>query len=318
LALDLIPVFSWLLLKGRCRYCQAPISPRYPLVEALTGGAFLLVALRFPPSPEALLAFLFFAFLIALAFIDLDTYELPDGLTYGLLGLGLLYQALGGKLAGGLEAAFRSAGLLALVAGYGGLVLRRGRDAPKEHPVGTHQVHLAALLGAALGGGVGMAAGFFNWALNARLGKPLALPDPLTLGLFPLALFLRSDPLQALLDGLLAAGGVALAGGLYWAVRDRLVPPSPPIVASPTGEHREEEPVAMGYGDVKLLGALGAWAGLSGALLALFLAAFFGALFGLALGQRKIPFGPYLALGGGVAFLYGEALIRAYLAWLGI
>lgn len=53
----------------------------------------------------------------------------------------------------------------------------------------------------------------------------------------------------------------------------------------------------MGYGDVKLLGALGAWLG-PYAFLALFLGVFAGALLGLLLRQRKLPFGPYLALGG--------------------
>ncbi|MER3557070.1 MAG: prepilin peptidase [Thermus sp.] len=344
--LDLFPVLSWLFLKGRCRHCKAPISPRYPLVEGLTGGAFLLLALRFPPplpfgerSLEALFAFLFVSVLIALAFIDLDTYELPDPLTYGLLALGLL-SGLQGGFSEALDGALRSAGLLGLVAGYGNLVLRRGKDVPPDHPVGTHQVHLAALAGAALGGGVGMAVGFGNWALNARVGRPLVLPDLLSLGLFPLALFLRPDPLQALLDGLLAAGGLALAGGLYWAVRDRLFSGSNPSrtpmaslmegQASPAfGPPKDpnalvqekaplEAPVAMGYGDVKLLGALGAWVGLKGAVLSLFLAALLGALFGLLFGQRKIPFGPYLALGGFVALLFGEDLIRAYLAWIGL
>ncbi|MGQ9753667.1 MAG: prepilin peptidase [Thermaceae bacterium] len=301
---DLVPIFSYLALKGRCRYCKAPIPVRYPLVEALTGGSFLLAALALPPSFYALFAFLFFSLLIALAFIDLDTYELPDSLTYGLLFLGLL---LNGRE--GLDGALLSAGLLALVAGYGGLILRRGRDAPPDHPVGTHQVHLSALVGGGFGGGPGLVAGFLNWALNARLHRPLVLPDLLTLGLFPLVIPFRPDPLRALLDGLLAAGGLALAGGLYWAVRERLSGdvPQPP-----------DAPIAMGYGDVKLLGALGAWVGFGGALLSLFLAALLGAILGLLLKRRKIPFGPYLALGGGVAFLYGEALIRAYLAWIGL
>jgi leader peptidase (prepilin peptidase)/N-methyltransferase len=72
-------------LKGRCRYCQSPISPRYPLVEAITGSLFLLTALFYPPSSMAFSVFAFLAFLVALAFIDLDTYELPDALTYGLV-----------------------------------------------------------------------------------------------------------------------------------------------------------------------------------------------------------------------------------------
>ncbi|MFN3179723.1 MAG: prepilin peptidase, partial [Thermus sp.] len=75
---DLVPVLSYLALRGRCRYCSSPISPRYPLVEALTGGLFLLASLSYPPSLEALLVFAFLSFLVALSFIDLDTYELPD------------------------------------------------------------------------------------------------------------------------------------------------------------------------------------------------------------------------------------------------
>ena len=91
---DLVPVLSYLALKGRCRYCARPISPRYPLVEALTGGLFLLASLFYPPGVEALLVFLFLAFLVALAFIDVDTFELPDPLTYGLLFLGLFRFSL--------------------------------------------------------------------------------------------------------------------------------------------------------------------------------------------------------------------------------
>jgi leader peptidase (prepilin peptidase)/N-methyltransferase len=74
----------------------------------------------------------------------------------------------------------------------------------------------------------------------------------------------------------------------------------------------------MGYGDVKLLGALGAWLGLY-AFLALLLAVFLGAAFGLLLRrQKKIPFGPYLALGGVVAFFFGEAIWKAWLRLPGV
>jgi len=308
--LDLVPVLSYLLLKGRCRYCRSPISPRYPLVEALTGGLFLLASRFYPPGVEALLVFAFLAFLVALSFLDLDTFELPDALTYGLLFLGLLSAYLLSfprPFAEALDGALIAAGVLGLVAGYGGLFLRRFREARAEVPVGPHQVHMAALFGALLGPGVGMALAFLTWALSGRTGKPVVLPDRITLPLLPLAWLLApylGADLQGTLKGsLLAAGGLALAGGLYWAFK-------------PQGE-TEEEPIAMGYGDVKLLGALGAWLGLY-SLLALFLGVLFGALVGLAFRQRKIPFGPYLALGGIVAFFYGEALWRAYLAWLGL
>ncbi|TBH15246.1 prepilin peptidase [Thermus thermamylovorans] len=311
--MDLVPVLSYLALGGRCRYCGKPISPRYPLVEALTGGLFLLASLHYPPSLEALLVFAFLSLLVALAFIDLDTFELPDGLTYGLLLLGLLAAALLAfplPFGEALDGALLAAGALALIAGYGGLFLRRFQEGKAEVPVGPHQVHMAALFGALLGPGVGMALAFLAWGLSGRTGKAVVLPDRVTLPLLPLVLLLAPalglDFPEALRGALLAAGGLALAGGLYWALR-----PAPPE------EEGEEEPVALGYGDVKLMGALGAWLGLY-AFLGLFLAVFAGALLGLLLRQRKIPFGPYLALGGVAAFFFGEALWRAYLSWLGL
>ncbi len=310
-ALDLVPVFSYLGLRGRCRYCGKPISPRYPLVEGLTGGLFLLAALFYPPSVEALLVFAFLGFLVALSFIDLDTFELPDALTYGLLFLGLLGAwLLSFPLPFGeaLDGALLAAGGLGLIAGYANLFMRRFQEGRAEVPVGPHQVHMAALFGALLGPGVGMALAFLTWALSGRTGKPVVLPDRLTLPLLPLALLLAPalglDLLASLKGALLAAGGLALAGGLYWALR-------------PVPEGEDEEPVALGYGDVKLLGALGAWLGLY-AFLALFLGVSAGALAGLLFRQRKIPFGPYLALGGVAAFFFGPAIWEAYLRLLGV
>ncbi|GAA5338461.1 prepilin peptidase [Thermus antranikianii] len=315
---DLVPVLSYLALKGRCRYCNDPISPRYPLVEALTGLLFALASLFYPPSAQAFLTFAFLALLVALSFIDLDTFELPDSLTYGLLFLGLLSAYLLSfprPFAEALDGALIAAGVLGLVAGYGGLFLRRFREARAEVPVGPHQVHMAALFGALLGPGVGMALAFLTWALSGRTGKPVVLPDRITLPLLPLAWilapYLGAELLSTLKGSFLAAGGLALAGGLYWAFK--------PVneVNEVNKEAEETDPVAMGYGDVKLLGALGAWLGLY-SLLALFLGVFAGALVGLAFRQRKIPFGPYLALGGGVAFFFGETLWQMYMSWLGL
>lgn len=76
-----VPVLGWLVLRGRCFDCRAPISPRYPIVEAGTGLAFVLVALRFHDDPGALPAYLAFAAVgIALALIDLDVRRLPDAI----------------------------------------------------------------------------------------------------------------------------------------------------------------------------------------------------------------------------------------------
>jgi leader peptidase (prepilin peptidase)/N-methyltransferase len=96
-ARDNVPVLGWLLLRGRCRACSAPISPRYPLVEAGTAGLFALMTLRFGWD-SALPAYLYLmAAGLALALIDLDCKRLPDVLTLpsypvaaALLGLGAL------------------------------------------------------------------------------------------------------------------------------------------------------------------------------------------------------------------------------------
>ncbi|MDP3711838.1 MAG: prepilin peptidase [Mycobacteriales bacterium] len=78
---DNVPVLGWLLLKGKCRDCSEPISARYPLVEALTGVLFAVMALRFGLD-WVLPAFLYLAAVgLALALIDLDTKRLPDALT---------------------------------------------------------------------------------------------------------------------------------------------------------------------------------------------------------------------------------------------
>ncbi len=91
-AYDNIPVLGWLILRGRCRNCKAPISPRYLLVELLTAALFLACAWRFGTTLATVkycaLAFL----LLGLIFTDAETKLLPDKLTLTGLGLGLLFS----------------------------------------------------------------------------------------------------------------------------------------------------------------------------------------------------------------------------------
>jgi leader peptidase (prepilin peptidase)/N-methyltransferase len=75
---DNIPVLSYLFLKGRCRKCQTPISIRYPIVELLTGLFAVCVTLKFGPSLEALVYFVFIATLIVITYIDIDHQIIPD------------------------------------------------------------------------------------------------------------------------------------------------------------------------------------------------------------------------------------------------
>ncbi|GAB3286829.1 prepilin peptidase [Parahaliea aestuarii] len=87
-----IPVISYLLLKGRCASCKASISPRYPIVEAVTGIASLFLAIHFGPTWAMVGAVLLTWCLIALTLIDFDHQLLPDDITLPLLWLGLLFN----------------------------------------------------------------------------------------------------------------------------------------------------------------------------------------------------------------------------------
>lgn len=89
---DNIPIFSFLILRGKCRKCKTKISIKYPLIEFLTGVMFLLVYLKFDYSLETLKYFLFLSFLIPIAFIDLKNQYIPDRLNGLLLLSGILFS----------------------------------------------------------------------------------------------------------------------------------------------------------------------------------------------------------------------------------
>ncbi len=94
-ATENLPVVGWLWLRGRCRHCRAPISPRYPLVELLTGLLSGFVIWHLGSDANGMAALLLSWTLLALSFIDLDTQILPDDLTLPLLWAGLLFNLSG-------------------------------------------------------------------------------------------------------------------------------------------------------------------------------------------------------------------------------
>lgn len=92
---DLLPIASYLFLKGRCGSCAAPISGRYPIAEALGGIVPMLSVAAFDLTLAGAAAALFGWMLIALAFIDLETGYLPDALTLPAIAVGLGVNAVG-------------------------------------------------------------------------------------------------------------------------------------------------------------------------------------------------------------------------------
>ncbi|MGC8520522.1 MAG: prepilin peptidase [Steroidobacteraceae bacterium] len=209
-----IPVLSYLWLRGRCARCGARISPRYPLIEALTGLLSALVAWKFGFGWPALAALVLTWFLVALAAIDIDRQLLPDNLTLPLMWIGLVLSLL----------------------------------AP----------------------------------------APGGAPVPV-------------DPRSSLIG---AAVGYLSLWGVYHLFR---------ALTAKEG---------MGYGDFKLLAALGAWLGWQMLLPTVLIAAVVGALVGLVLivarGRSSavpIAFGPFLAAAGWLMLMFGHQLVGFYLGF---
>ncbi len=204
-AMENVPVISYLLLRGKCAGCGKRISPRYPLVELLTAVLSGFVAVHFGFSWNTAAALLFVWAMIALAFIDLDTFYLPDDITLPLLWAGLLFNVNGGFV--DLQSA-----VIGAIAGYLSL-----------------------------------------WSV-------------------------------------------------FWGFKFA------------TGKE------GMGYGDFKLLAAIGAWLGWKMLPVVIMLSSFVGAVIGISLiacaRQERgspIPFGPYLVLGGLIAMFWGDAIVKYYL-----
>jgi len=203
-----IPVISYLFLRGRCKGCGAAISPRYPIIEAISGMLCAFAAAHFGFGPAAGGALLLIWALLALTAIDLDTQLLPDDITLPLIWAGLMFNLFG----------------------------------------------------------------IFTSLSSAVLGAVI---------------------------GYLALWSV------YW------------LFKLATGKE------GMGYGDFKLLAALGAWLGWQMLPLIILLSSLVGAIVGIALivvfkhGRNiPIPFGPYLAGGGLIALFWGQTLTHEYLQLL--
>jgi leader peptidase (prepilin peptidase)/N-methyltransferase len=135
---DLIPLFSFLALRGHCRYCRAPISWRYPLVELLSGGGLVLLFILYGWSVAFFQWSFFYLLLVPLVFIDLDFKLLPDVMTLPGIALGLLFQSIQGNWLWSLVGAAACGGVYLLIT----LLWKEG--------MGGGDVKLAAMIGAFL------------------------------------------------------------------------------------------------------------------------------------------------------------------------
>ena len=147
-ALENIPVFSYLFLRGHCLACNAPISARYPIVEIMTAALTVAAIVRFGATPAGVAASVFLWMLVAMTFIDFDTQLLPDNLTLPLLWGGLLANLVGAVPTVTLRDAIIGAiaGYLVLWLIYWAFKLIRGKEG-----MGYGDFKLLAALGAWLG-----------------------------------------------------------------------------------------------------------------------------------------------------------------------
>ncbi|MDP8235618.1 MAG: A24 family peptidase [Candidatus Erginobacter occultus] len=181
-ARDNIPLLGFLLLKGKCRYCRAAISPRYPLVELLMGLVFVAVYLLLSARGERLILFPFYWFfcfsLVVLSLIDFRHYILPDVLTYPLLGAGFLLAVLyPGRLGSGEIGPELLRSLIGAVVGGGSLWMigLLGKAAFRKEAMGLGDVKLMAAVGAWQGWGMALFAVFLGALAAALVGISLIL-----------------------------------------------------------------------------------------------------------------------------------------------
>ncbi len=158
---DNVPVLSWLALRGRCRYCKAPISARYMLVELMTAAVFALSVLEFGAGLAGLRGALLGTFLIVTMFIDIDHLLILDSITIPAAVAGLLLGVLLHQGVTALEGALVGGVLFGAVYLFSG-----GRG------LGLGDVKLAVCLGLFLG----LANGIAAFAASFVIGAVLALP----------------------------------------------------------------------------------------------------------------------------------------------
>ena len=331
---DNVPVFGWMLLRGKCRYCRKPISPRYPIVEAITGGLFVFYYVMFfilhiGPVGEMTwpiygLYMMLISALLAASLIDAEWFVIPAGIPWWTVAAGIIVHALVDQ-PGSAGSLTQWSWAMALCAGSAiglaiSMALLQLRILPLSFPTGDlleveraqlkEQAKKAAEAGEQ---GPDVPPEFTGAEVRREIRKEmLFLMPPLVLGALAMLLYLHTPAVRqmwyaaARIDWLNSGVG-ALLGGMVgafvvWLTR----------VLGSYALGKE----AMGLGDVHLMFGIGAVLGGSAATIAFFLAPFAAIAVGLyqliAHSRRQLPFGPYLSLAAGFVMLFYTP-IAAYL-----
>lgn len=301
-----VPLLTWLSLGGRCKNCRAPISPRYFIVELLTGLTFLACWLTLGPASPwiALVCCLFLAGLITATFIDVEHFIIPDEITLGGAVVGFIISLL----------------------------------LPSLHDVSTVREGLArSALGIAVGGGVVYAVLRFGKLLFGKQKVKLPTASRIVFSETALCLPEEQIPYEEFFyrktDAIIfQATQLELVDRSYPRANVRLSPNElridDEIMLPENVRHMEatcsEITVpreAMGLGDVKFMAGIGAFIGWQGALFSLMASSFIGSAVGIILivsrkreWSSKIPYGPYIALGAALWVFGGKQWVATWLA----
>lgn len=252
-AADNVPVFGWLLLRGRARCCGKPIAARYPLVEALTAALFWLVASHGPwPLPirgdevDGLvvasaaevagfaLSLVFVALLVACTFIDFDHQILPDRLTKPGMALGVLgglWPGIAGPISADPATPFALRTALASLAGLGAGILvtggirKLGTVVFRKEAMGLGDVKFLGMIGAFLGWQGALLTMFLGCIAGALVGGAANLRGGLSARI-PFGPYLAIGALVAMLAG----GAVIELLFVTWPEWQRSNPASQPVV----------------------------------------------------------------------------------------
>jgi prepilin signal peptidase PulO-like enzyme (type II secretory pathway) len=182
---DLIPLFSFFVLRGKCRYCQEKISWQYPLVEIATGSLFWSISnFQFPISNFqnflfSLFYFLIFSFLIIIFVYDLKHYIIPDRVIYPAIGITFIYQLFRNWKLGIRNLQFLLNPLISSL--FAGLFFLAIVLVSRGRWMGVGDIKLAILMGLFLGWPNILVALFFSFLIGAIIGTGLIILGKKTL-----------------------------------------------------------------------------------------------------------------------------------------